>query len=101
MVHGHEFRAVGKGRLDLYFTDHLGHALHDLVATQHRRAEAHAVSYTHLDVYKRQGLTSVSVTVAGAMLMPAVVGTRLGLERRLLCLLYTSVTNNGSAFVGA
>src|ERR1043166_9143902 len=40
-VHGHEFGAVGKGRLDLDFVDHLGDAVHDLAARDHMRALLH------------------------------------------------------------
>src|SRR5262245_57318508 len=43
VVYGDELRAVGERRLDLDLGNHLGHALHHLVASQYGRAEAHQV----------------------------------------------------------
>jgi hypothetical protein len=40
-MHGDQFRAVGKGRLDLHFRDHLADAVHYVVARQHGTAKAH------------------------------------------------------------
>ena len=41
VVDGDELGAVGKGRLDLDVVDHLGDALHHLIARQHMRARLH------------------------------------------------------------
>ena len=41
LVHGDELGAVGEGRLDLHLVDHLGHALHDVVAGEHRAPGLH------------------------------------------------------------
>ena len=39
-VHGDQLGAVGEGRLDLHRVQHLGHAVHDVVAGEHRAAGA-------------------------------------------------------------
>src|SRR5277367_3511992 len=41
VMHGHEFGAVGKCRLDLHFGNHLRYTLHDLVAFEQGPADTH------------------------------------------------------------
>src|SRR5690606_29418735 len=43
IVHGYQLGAVREGRLDLDLRDHLGHSLHDVVATEQRRSVVHEV----------------------------------------------------------
>src|ERR1700686_1399883 len=45
MVDGDELGAVGEGRLDLDLGNHLGDALHHVVAGEERRAEAHEIGH--------------------------------------------------------
>src|ERR1700681_2085412 len=41
MMHGHQLGAVGKGRFDLHFADHLGDTFHDVAAIEQRGSIAH------------------------------------------------------------
>ena len=47
LVHGHQFGAVGKGGFHLHLGNHLGHALHHVVATEQGRLLAPLASSGH------------------------------------------------------
>ena len=67
-------------------------ALNDCLVQLHVGDTVHPVSYTHLDVYKRQILSDVAVMILGVVMMA--VGwnyaTTLGGRGFYVCLLYTS-----------
>ncbi len=83
---GHQLGAVGKGRLDLDFRDHLRHAVHHLVAGEDRRAIAHQVGDrpiqvgSHYHFFETNGALRFERGPARGMRLDIAAGTAVRFE---------------------